>query len=110
MSRTMPRAYVTAAWSDNPVLAREEAQNFCSELVRQGYLPICSVLAFDGIFSDDDIEAHKRKREMSEDLIRRSRTLVVCGKEQNDEVKDDIAIAKKAKVIVTTLAGVIECE
>ena len=47
---------------------------------------------------------------MSEDMLRRARTLVICGIEQNDEVKDDIAIAKKAKVIVTTLSGVIGYE
>lgn len=34
----------------------------------------------------------------------------ICGNKQNDEVKDDIAIAKKAKVIVTSLEGVIGYE
>ena len=47
---------------------------------------------------------------MSEDLLRRARFLVICGNKQNDEVKDDIAIAKKAKVIVTSLEGVIGYE
>jgi hypothetical protein len=44
---------------------------------------------------------------MSEDLLRRARFLVICGNKQNEDVKDDIAIARKAKVIVTTLDGVI---
>lgn len=44
---------------------------------------------------------------MSEDLLRRARFLVICGNKQNEEVKDDIAIARKSKVIVTTLDGVI---
>ena len=44
---------------------------------------------------------------MTEDLIKRSRVLVVCGCGQNEEVKDDIAVARKAKVIVTTLKGVV---
>ena len=35
---------------------------------------------------------------------------MICGKEQNDEVNDDIAIARKAKVIVTSLEGVIGYE
>ena len=47
---------------------------------------------------------------MSEDLLRRARFLVICGDMRNDEVKDDIAIAKKAKVIVTSLKGVIGYE
>ncbi len=107
MSRTMPRAYVTADWNDNPVLAKQEAVDYCRELQKAGYLPLCPILAFDGIFEDGDPDAHKSKREMSDDLLKRSRVLVVCGKTQNDEVKDDIVTAKKAKVIVTTLDGVI---
>ena len=110
MSRTIPRAYVTAALDKNPVVAKEEARKYCSELIREGYLPLCPVLAFDGIFSTEDTESHKRRREMSEDLLRRARFLVICGKEQNDEVNDDIAIARKAKVIVTSLEGVIGYE
>ena len=89
------------------MIAKEEAKKYCSELIREGYLPLCPLLAFDGIFSMEDTDAHKRKKEMSEDLLRRARFLVICGNRQNDEVKDDIAIAKKAKVIVTSLEGVI---
>lgn len=107
MSRTIPRAYVTAAWSSNPVLAKEEAVKYCNALAKEGYLPLCSVLAFDGVLTDDVPDAHKRRKEMSEDLLRRARFLVICGNKQNEDVKDDIAIAKKSKVIVTTLKGVI---
>ena len=73
MSRTIPRAYVTAAWNKNPVVAKEDARKYCQELVKEGYLPLCPILAFDGIFSDEDTEAHKRFKEMSEDLLRRAR-------------------------------------
>ena len=50
-----------------------------------------------------------KKREMSEDLLRRARFLVVCGEQINDDVKEDISIAKHSKVIPTTLAGVLQC-
>ena len=76
MSRTIPRAYVTAAWNDNPVVAKDDAVKYCTALVKEGYLPLCPILAFD-------------------------------GDARNEEVRDDIAIARKAKVIVTTLNGVI---
>ena len=110
MSRTIPRAYVTAAWNKNSIIAQAEAKKYCRELVKEGYLPLCPILVFDGFFSLDDMDSHKRKKEMSEDLLRRARFLVICGDMQNDEVKDDIAIAKKAKVIVTSLKGVIGYE
>ena len=110
MSRTIPRAYVSAAWNENPVVARDEAVKYCTALVKEGYLPLCPVLAFDGIFTADVEDAHKRRREKSEDLLRRSRFLVICGEARNEEGEDDIAIARKAKVIVTTLKGVISYE
>lgn len=109
MSRTIPRAYVTAAWSKNKVEAEDEARKYCRELVRAGYLPLCPILAFSGIISEEDPDAEKKRREMSEDLLKRARFLVVCGKKVNDDVKEDISIAKHSKVIPTTLEGVLAC-
>ena len=107
MSRTIPRAYVNAAWNKNPVVSKEDAKKYCQELLKEGYLPFCQILAFDGIFSAKDTETHKRFKEMSEDFLRRARFLVIYENKQNEEVKNDIAIARKFKVIVTTLDGVI---
>lgn len=72
MSRTIPRAYVTAAWSKNRVDAENQARKYCSELVKAGYLPLCPVLAFSGIIADDDPDGEKKRREMSEDLLKES--------------------------------------
>ena len=110
MSRTIPRAYVTAAWSKNRVVAEDEARKYCGELVKAGYLPLCPVLAFSGIIADNDPDADKKKREMSEDLLKRARFLVICGNKMNEDVKEDISIAKRAKVIPTTLEGVMKCQ
>lgn len=109
MSRTIPRAYVTAAWSRNRVEAEDEARKYCRELVNAGYLPLCPVLAFSGIISDQDPDAEKKRREMSVDLLKRARFLVVCGEKLNDDVKEDVSIAKHSKVIPTTLAGILQC-
>lgn len=109
MSRTIPRAYVTAAWSKNPVEAEDEAKKYCRDLVKAGYLPLCPVLAFNGVISDEDPDAEKKRREMSEDLLKRARFLVVCGEVNSDEVKEEISIAKHSKVIPTTLSGILQC-
>ena len=109
MSRTIPRVYVTANWSKNRVDAESEARKYCRELVNAGYLPLCPVLAFSGIISEKDPDGEKKRREMSEDLLKRARFLVVCGEELNDDVKEDISIAKRSKVIPTTLAGILNC-
>ena len=109
MSRTIPRAYVTAAWSKNPVEAEDEAKKYCRELVKAGYLPLCPVLALNGVISEEDPDAEKKRREMSEDLLKRARFLVVCGEVISDEVKEEISIAKHSKVIPTTLSGILQC-
>ena len=109
MSRTIPRAYVTAAWSKNPVEAEAEAKKYCRELVKAGYLPLCPILAFNGVISDEDPDAEKKRREMSEDILKRARFLVVCGEVISDEVKEEISIAKHSKVIPTTLSGILQC-
>ena len=44
-------------------------------------------LAFSGIISEDDPDGEKKRREMSEDLLKRARFLVVCGKKINDDVR-----------------------
>lgn len=46
MSRTIPIAYVSAAWNKNQVEAEDEAKKYCAELVKAGYLPLCPILAF----------------------------------------------------------------
>ena len=61
MSRTIPRAYVTAAWSKNRVDAEDQARKYCSELVKAGYLPLCPVLAFSGIISEEDADGEKKE-------------------------------------------------
>ena len=109
MSRTIPRAYVTAAWSSNPVEAADQARKYCRELVKAGYLPLCPVLAFDGVIPVNDPDGEKKRREMSEDLLRRARFLVACGQAVNDDVKADISMAKHYKVIPTTLEGILSC-
>lgn len=106
MSRTIPRAYVTAAWSKKKNEAEEEARRYCQILVDMGYCPICPVLAFSGVFDSENPDSHKLQREMSEDLLKRARFLVVCGNRLDDVVQDDIAIAKKAKLIITSLDGI----
>ena len=73
MSRTIPRAYVTAAWPKNRVDAEDLARKYCGELVKAGYLPLCPVLAFSGIISEDDPDAEKKRREMYEYLKTLSR-------------------------------------
>lgn len=73
MSRTLPRAYVTEAWSKNRFEAEEESRKYCQVLADNGYIPICPVLAFSGIFTDENPDAHKLQKEMQSIAKRKRR-------------------------------------
>ena len=102
MSRTIPRAYVTAAWNKNRVTAEDQARKYCGELVKAGYLPLCPVLAFSGIIAEDDPDGEKKRREMSEDLLKdkvekaenqeeAKEIIKEAGMELTDEEMDQVA-------------------
>lgn len=110
MSRSIPIAYVTAVWDKNPAIAKMQATTYCRALAEEGYLPLCPVLIFDGIFREDNGDARRRKRELGKEILKRARFLVLCGSGMNDEMKDDISTARRSKLIVTTLYGVLGCE
>ena len=69
MSRTIPRAYVTAAWSKNRVDAEDQARKYCGELVKAGYLPLCPILAFSGVIAEDDPDGDLQEAEQLEECV-----------------------------------------
>ncbi len=60
------------------------------------------------LFLNDAVpEEHKSSIDMSRDLLRRSRVLVVCGHAVTEAVKNDIAVAQRLKITATTLEGIL---
>ena len=103
----MPLAYVTAAWSSDPAEATEQAARYCRAVYEAGFSPICPTLYLP-LFLDDAVpEEHKSSIDMSRDLLRRSRVLVVCGHAVTASVKNDIAVAQRLKITATTLEGIL---
>ena len=106
MSRTIPRAYVTAAWNKNPVVAKEDAKKYCQELVKEGYLPLCPILAFDGIFSAEDTEAHTSERPYKRPFSHEMAMEIIMEKRGTDFdpdlVNEFISIESKIKECLRT--------
>ena len=75
----MPLAYVTAAWSGDPTEATEQVARYCRAVYEAGFSPICPTLYLPLFLNDAVPEEHKSSIDMSRDLLRRSRVLVVCG-------------------------------
>lgn len=105
-----PLAYITANWSDSDYDSKSLALRFCRKVYDAGYSPICPPLMHEGLLRDDIPQEHKDRLEMAAELLRRSRILVVCGDSMDEEVKADIALAKRLRIPATTLDGIMKVE
>lgn len=105
-----PLAFISADWSRDELENRAAASKYCRAVYEAGYSPICPVLFQPCFLKVTKAKEHKDSREMSEDLLRRSRILVVCGDAISDDVLSDIALAKHLRIAATTLDGILNVE
>jgi len=102
-----PLAYITAAWSGDAWKDLESAAQYCRAVYDAGFSPICPLLYLRLFLNDEIPEEHKSGVDISRDLLRRSRLLVVCGKYVDEDVKNDIATAARLHITATTLDGIL---
>lgn len=104
-----PLAYITAAWCGDPDTDMELAARYCRMAYEAGFSPICPILYLPLFINDAIPEEHKNGIDMRRDMLRRSHVLVVCGDEVDEDVKNDIAVAKRLNITATTLDGTLDC-
>lgn len=102
-----PLAYITAAWSGNCEADTEQAAGYCRIAYEAGFSPVCPLLYLPLFINDAIPQEHKDGIDIRRDMLRRSRVLVVCGGEMDEDVKNDIAVAQRLNITATTLAGII---
>ncbi len=102
-----PLAYITAAWYGGDSENAEQATRYCRAVYEAGYAPICPVLYMPLFLNDPVPQEHKDGIDMSRDLLRRSRVLVVCGHTVTEAMKNDIAVAQRLGITATTLEGIL---
>ena len=102
-----PLAYITAAFCGDEYENTEQAAKYCRAVYDAGYSPVCPLLYLPLFLNSDVPEEHKSGLDMSRDLLRRARVLVVCGRKINQDVKNDIATAARLGITATTLEGVL---
>lgn len=105
-----PFAYITADWSDNEYDSKSTALRYCRKVYDAGFSPICPFLMHREFLKDEVPQEHKDRIEMAAELLRRSRILVVCGDSMDEQVKNDIALAKRLRIAATTLDGIMRVE
>jgi len=104
---TRPLAYISAPWGTDNLENANNAANYCRQVYDAGYSPICPALFMPTFLKGDAPAEVKDRQEMSDELLKRCRILVVCGDKVNDEVKSNIALAKHCRIAYTTLSGIL---
>ena len=102
-----PLAYITAAWGGDEFEDTQRAAGYCRKVYDVGFSPVCPLLYLPLFLNGEVPEEHKSGFDMSRDLLRRARVLVVCGRGINQDVKNDIATAARLGITATTLDGIL---
>ena len=102
-----PLAYITASWGDKETEAKEVAAKYCRVVYEAGYSPICPFLYQPYFLKKNKAQEFKDGRDMANELLRRSRILIVCGEVETDEVLEDIAIANHYQMAAATRDGIV---
>ena len=97
-------AYICAAQDAAPRLLRR----YCHKVYELGYVPICPRLSLPQYLSEDVPEEQRAMSQISQQLLRRCRMLVVCGGEITAAMAGEIGAAEKLKLICTTLDGLVK--
>ena len=101
-----PFAYVCSPYAGETKTNVKKACTYCRRLYELGYTPIAPHLLLPQ-FIDDDIPAERKDGlDMAEELLRRCRVIVVCGKDLSDGMMGEIALAKRLGIVATTIEGV----
>lgn len=104
---TRPLAYITAPWGNDDLDNYSDAAQYCRKVYEAGYAPICPIMYMSAFLGKDVPVEVKDKKDMSDELLKRSRILVVCGERLNKDVRSDIALAKHCGISYTTLNGIL---
>ena len=102
-----PFAYITAPLYGTAAENSEQAARFCRTVYEAGYAPICPALFLPLFLHNSVPQEHKDGIDMSRELLRRCRVLVVCGHVMSKEMKNDIAVAQRLGITATTLDGIL---
>lgn len=82
-----------------------QLRRYCRKVFELGYVPICPRLSLPQFLDEDTAEDQQAMTQISNQLLRRCRMAVVCGKTFTGVMRAEIGLAEKHNLICTTLDG-----
>jgi hypothetical protein len=102
-----PLAYITAPWGADEIENTEDAAGYCRKIYDAGFSPVCPVLFLPLFLNDAIPQEHKDGIDIACNFLRGAHVLVVCGRNVDETVKNDIATAERLHITATTLDGIL---
>lgn len=103
-------AFITALLNDNAYEVKEEAAKYLRQIYYAGFSPICPKLIYSDFLKDSVPQEYKDKCDMALEFLRRCSLMLVCGGGVDEQVKTDITTAKRYRIVITTLDGIMTIE
>lgn len=102
----MNRSFAYVCAPNNESRNSKKLRDYSRELYDLGYLPICPAMMFSQFLISDVPEERENAAEMSLDILRRCRVVVVCSNDITEDMEKEILLAKRIGIVTTTLAGI----
>ena len=102
-----PWAYISVSWSGNFFDDMDTADKACRLAYEAGLTPVCPILEYRRYLHDDIPQEHKDMTDMAHEHLRRCTTLVVCGSTTDETIMDDIAVAERKGLTITSMDGIM---
>ena len=100
-------AYVCAPFEKDGFPVRE-TQEYSQSLFRLGYIPICPNVMFAAFLSNTVPSQKQARQDMSLEVLRRCRILVVCGNNITEEMTQEILLEERLGIVTVTFDGLKE--
>ena len=100
----MNRSFAYVCAPNNESRNSKKLRDYSRELYDLGYLPICPAMMFSQFLISDVPEERENAAEMSLDILRRCRVVVVCSNDITEDMEKEILLAKRIGIVTTTLA------
>lgn len=97
-------AYISAAEDTSA----RQLRRYCRKVFELGYVPICPRLSLPQFLDEDAAEEQQAMTQISGQLLRRCRMVVVCGKTITGMMRTEVGLAEKHHLICTTLDGLAQ--
>lgn len=99
--------YVSTSWDKGFPASMERASNYCAQLYKAGYAPVCPMLMFSCFMHLDDPKSKADMLSMCKTVMSKCWCLFVCGDPRSEDIARDIAAAKSLHVEVMRLSGIM---